>query len=38
MLWISDGGVEPTQPEMIPGLGLRSGQGEVMPESLCSRK
>ena len=38
MLWIINRSVEPTQPGMIPGLGWRSGQGEVIPESCCSRE
>ena len=38
MLWIFNGSVELTKPGMIPGLGWRSGQGEVIPESCCSRE
>ena len=33
-----NGSVEPTQPGMILGLGWRSGQGDVIPESCCSRE
>ena len=35
MLWIFNGSVEPTQPGMIPGLCLRSGQGGRSIQSLA---